>query len=268
MSDIFSGVVKTTHCYSQSPTKAGPVDLHADFYFPPRHDAPLPLVVWLHAGGFRTGSRLSRRHPPIAETFLSHGYACAFLDYRLARPPALLARRARRLADRLFADSEQAGDEMQPSFRHRRPLAVVEDVCSFFDWIAPHRADFGLSDDTVLAGSSAGGISVLNTLALAPLLGRNLPPVRSALVLSGGFAYPSFWRPRKTRILAIHNPADERVPFSSIDRLAQAAPRNVTLIRAHGQAHGEATLHGGEPLDVAIRRFVEFDRLETSSRLC
>ena len=117
-----------------------------------------------------------------------YSYACAFLDYRLARPPAILTLPSRRLFPQLLEDAEKCGEEMQESFRRQRPIAVVEDVSSFYLWLSTRMAEFNLSGAHILAGSSAGGISVLNTLMLHSRIKHPLPKIRSAFV---------FWPHRK-----------------------------------------------------------------------
>ncbi|MFN3973103.1 MAG: alpha/beta hydrolase [Gemmobacter sp.] len=252
--------VRATHVYAAALTKKGARELGVDICLPDTSTGPVPLVAWLHAGGFRTGSRLSPKHDLIARAFARHGYAVAFLDYRLARPAAILGRATRLSLPGLIADSEQHGEEMHETFRKERALAVVEDVCDFYDWIVPRQAEFGLDGVHILAGSSAGGISVLNTLMLHRVIRRRLPPIRSAFVLSGGFAYPSHWRDGDTRILALHNPADPKVAFSSIRRVQGMAQRNFTLLAEDGHGHGAVSLSRDEDLAAGVARLVAFDR--------
>ncbi|WP_406736314.1 alpha/beta hydrolase [Thioclava sp. GXIMD4215] len=250
----------STHVYTTSSHKKGEVDLHVDLYRPKESSGPVPLVVWLHAGGFRTGSRQSWTHAKIAQIFVDEGYAFAALDYRLARPPAVLSWPTQQKLSELLNDGQTHCPGLNESFRGRRPMAVVEDVCAFFGWITAREAEFGLSGEYLLAGASAGGISVLNTLFLAEHLGRTLPPIRAAFVLSGGFAFPSFMGATRTPILAIHNPADERVDFSAIMLLKEKRPEQVELIVAHRQKHGFPMVIPEEPMAAGIGRFITFDR--------
>jgi hypothetical protein len=196
----------------------------------------------------------------IADAFVKQGYACAFLDYRLARPAAVLTLASRRLLPKIIEDAELSGEEMQESFRRRRPIAVVEDVCNFYSWLSGRESEFNLSGSHILAGSSAGGISVLNTLMLYEKLEKSLPKIRSAFVFSGGFAYPSFWRDTDTRVLALHNPLDAHIPFSSIQRVAKIAKRNFTLIVSGQHAHGSPCVNSEESYAAAVARLIAFDQ--------
>lgn len=248
--------------YATHPTRRGEAALCADLYLPPDRDRPADLVTWLHSGGFRTGSRRHRNHARIAAEFARHGIAAAFIDYRLARPPAVLRRRTAAALASLVAEAEAAGEEMHPTFYGPRALAVVEDCCAFLAHAATLADRFGLSGRMLLAGSSAGAISALNTLYLPATLGLDRPPVATVLAFSGGFAYPSRVKATGARILALHSPGDTRVPVSSIRRLAAHTPDPMLLVEAEAQRHGEPTLHPAEPLAEAVARLVAFDRAE------
>ncbi|MCC6007081.1 MAG: hypothetical protein JJU40_05340 [Rhodobacteraceae bacterium] len=253
-------IARSTHHFANAPTKRGDLALRADIYRPHERQGPWPLVVWVHAGGFRGGSRTHRRHRLMAHALAGEGYASAFIDYRLARPRAVLAPRTERVLPALLADAARAGEEMHPTFLGTRPMAAVEDLARFFGWLQGREAALGLSGDVVLGGSSAGAITALNALMLNEALALELPRIRSALILSGGFGYPSLWRDGDTRILAIHNPSDDRVPFSSIDRVRRLSRRNFRLITAPVQEHGAPMLRKGESLTRGMQRLVAFDR--------
>ena len=252
--------VKTTYTYGAPPTKQGPRDLLVDLYTPRNVVGPWPLVTWLHSGGFRSGTRRNRKHGIVADAFARRGYASAFLDYRLARPPAILTRPARQLVPKLIEDSEKHGEEMQESFRRQRPIAVVEDVCSFYQWIEGRQTEFRLNGEHILAGSSSGGISVLNSLMLHEAIDQQLPKIRSAFVFSGGFAYPSYWKDGDTRILALHNPNDAHVPFSSINRIESLARENFKLLVSAQHAHGSFSLTPEQHSSDAVDYLIAFDR--------
>ena len=52
-----------------------------DLYVPEKTpDHPLPLVVWIHGGGWRQGTKSGGPFFPL----LTHGYACASVEYRLS----------------------------------------------------------------------------------------------------------------------------------------------------------------------------------------
>ncbi len=60
----------------------GVVAQRLDIYTPEKHDdAPLPLIVWIHGGAWRAGSK---SHCP-ALRFVSKGYVVASVEYRLTQ---------------------------------------------------------------------------------------------------------------------------------------------------------------------------------------
>lgn len=247
--------------YATHPTRKGNRELFADLY-PSGAGQPADLLIWMHSGGFRTGSRQHRSHPRIAAEFALHGYASAFIDYRLARPAAVLRGSTEAKLAELMADAETAGEEMHPTFYGPRALAVVEDCCAFLNHAAGALHDYGLSGRMVLGGSSAGAISALNTLYLSRFLGLSRPAVSTVFACSGGFAYPGHLTASGARVLALHAPADARVPVSSIRRLAAASPDPFRLIEHEEHKHGDLCLTSHESLAAAVARFVAFDRAD------
>lgn len=257
------GATTETVVYATQPTKRGPLDVQADLYLP-QATGPRPVAVWLHAGGFWTGSRRNRMHAAIAAAFARHGYATVVPDYRLQKPNGILRLETRRRLPALFADAEACGEEMQPLFWRHAAMAVLDDMGALFDWLAANRAALRLGETVLLAGSSAGGISALNAAYLLERVGFARPPLSSVAVMSGGFAYPSFAAGAAVRVLALHNPADEQVPVSSIRRLAALRSDTVTLIESGAMAHGALTLDPAETLEDGVARLVRFDRGEAA----
>jgi hypothetical protein len=247
--------------YATSPTMRGDRTLMADVTLP--DEGASDLIVWMHSGGFRTGSRNHRSHQVIARHFAQHGIATAVIDYRLARPPAVLTPGTQAMLPALQADAKAAGIDLPESFWGARPLAVVEDACSFLGFAAAHQTAWNLSGRFILGGSSAGAISALNTLWLPRFLGLSRPPITTVLAYSGGFAYPSFRHVTGARIYALHNPADTRVPISSIRRLAATRTVGddpVTLVEDARSTHGDFRITPEEPVADAIARAAAFHR--------
>ncbi len=95
-----------------------------DLILPPSGAAPAPLVIWIHGGGWATGSRLPI--PSYVSALCSRGYAVASVDYRLTSAA-------------IFP-------------------AEVQDVKGAVRFLRAHAADYGLDPDRFAAwGESAGG---------------------------------------------------------------------------------------------------------------
>jgi acetyl esterase/lipase len=96
----------------------------ADLYLPKTPQQKVPVVVWLHGGGWRFGDR--RMAPDLSRFFAERGFAMISIDYRL---------------------SDEA---VFP--------APIEDVKTAVRWIHSVADTFGLDADHIgLWGSSAGG---------------------------------------------------------------------------------------------------------------
>lgn len=92
-----------------------------DLLIPPHKDA-LPLLVWIHGGGWETGDKEEKTF----YRFLSQGYAVASINYRLSQ------------------------DAIYP--------AQIIDCKSAIRWLRAHANQYGYNPDRIgVGGSSAGG---------------------------------------------------------------------------------------------------------------
>ncbi|MBN2451231.1 MAG: alpha/beta hydrolase fold domain-containing protein [Lentisphaeria bacterium] len=103
-----------------------------DLYVPEGTEGPLPLLVWVHGGGWQNGSK--EGCPPLREGYVERGYAVASLNYRLS------------------------GHAVFP--------AQIEDCKAALRWLRAHAAEYRLDPGRFGAwGSSAGGhlVALLGT---------------------------------------------------------------------------------------------------------
>ncbi len=127
----FLSVTMEPQCIAKeiAPTKAGitysttnQTPLLLDLYIPEDQAGAAPLVVWVHGGAWRAGTRTQ---VPIKD-LLKHGLAIASIDYRLS------------------------GDAAFP--------AQLHDINQSIAYLRHHAADLGLDPKRfAIAGSSAGG---------------------------------------------------------------------------------------------------------------
>lgn len=99
-----------------------------DLYIPstPSSAAPLPLLIWIHGGAFRMGSKEGVPFDPPPLAYLAQGYAVASLNYRLSQ--------------------------------HAIFPAQIEDCKAAVRWLRAHASQFNLNPDKFGAwGPSAGG---------------------------------------------------------------------------------------------------------------
>lgn len=104
-----------------------------DLYLP-EHGENLPLLIWIHGGAFRMGSKEGNRADSLPFDYLAQGYALASINYRLSQ--------------------------------HAIFPAQIEDCKAAVRWLRAHAAQYWLNPDCFLAwGPSAGGhlVTMLGT---------------------------------------------------------------------------------------------------------
>jgi acetyl esterase/lipase len=57
-------------------------DMHLDIFYPTANKAPLPAVLIIHGGGWRSGDR--SQHVPLAQQLAAKGYVAITAEYRLS----------------------------------------------------------------------------------------------------------------------------------------------------------------------------------------
>lgn len=105
-----------------------------DLYIPQKtkDNTPLPLIIWVHGGGWRAGSKAQCF--PLDQGFAKRGYAIASINYRLTTSV--------------------------------RFPAQIEDCKAAVRWLRAHAAEYNIDPDRFAAwGSSAGGhlVALLGT---------------------------------------------------------------------------------------------------------
>ena len=60
------------------------VNLKMDLYYPQTGSSPYPVVIYVHGGGWTSGSKRGGAGMRDVPTLLAHGYVVAAVDYRLA----------------------------------------------------------------------------------------------------------------------------------------------------------------------------------------
>jgi acetyl esterase/lipase len=104
--------------------KGGDVSLKLDLYAPKERAKPLPAVVFIHGGAWRSGSRQMYHYYCVR--FAEHGYVAATISYRLYRVAPF--------------------------------PAAVEDAKCAVRWMRANAAKLGIDPDRIgVAGGSAGG---------------------------------------------------------------------------------------------------------------
>jgi acetyl esterase/lipase len=97
-----------------------------DLYLPIASEQPAPLIIWIHGGAFKMGSKEGIEFDPVPLEYLSLGFAIASLNYRLSQ--------------------------------HAVFPAQTQDCKAAVRWLRAHAAQFNLNPEKFGAwGPSAGG---------------------------------------------------------------------------------------------------------------
>jgi len=245
--------------YARRPCAGQARSLHAKLFLPKGSPGPLPAMIWVNPTDKPGGKAITGRTRKMAMELARHGYATVLLDTRAGALEADLMEPARALLPELQAEAAAQRWTLPAECTGAAALGAVEDCAAFLHLIGADPARNGLSGHFMLGGSGFGAATVLNTLALAGKLGIDLPPVATAVVLSGGFAWPSLDMPPDTRILALHGSAEKKFPPRSIRSLAYRTGASFVLLESDEHKHGAPQLTGKESFRHAIRRFVRYD---------
>lgn len=137
LDSVFSEVIKTTYDYSP--------DLQFDYYVSGAVREKMPLVVYVHGGGFSHGVRDDDNTVRFATELAQRGYAVASVSYRLTMKGIGFG-----------CDTET-----------NNKLAAIDsasyDVSLAIKYIIDNSNEFGIDHNKiVVAGSSAGAETVLN----------------------------------------------------------------------------------------------------------
>jgi acetyl esterase/lipase len=213
-----------------------------DLYLPEKTTAPLPLVVWIHGGGWRNGSK--ERCP--AAWLVGEGYAVASINYRL--------------------------------LQHEAFPAQIEDCKAAVRWLRANAKKYGLAPERVgVMGASAGGhlAALLGTSGHVKELegkGGNAEQssrVQAVIDLFGPTGIPSGDRAKGNVLthltkdappyLIVHGDQDRTVPIRASERLTEALKKagvEVQLVRKEGAGHG-GTAFSNEEARKQYREFLD-----------
>jgi len=241
--------------------------LELDLYVPAGLEGPVPVVVYVHGGGWQRGSR--RDPPPLLDAdfydqIAAQGLAVAAVDYRLS------------------------GEARFP--------APLEDVRAAVGWVRDHGAEHGLDPGRVfLWGDSAGGhLALLAALtgsavravvawfAVTDLVGMPFdlaeaggipdpgPDSREARLLGAPAAsVPDLARQASPvaharadapPVLLMHGTADDLVPAAQSIRLAEALRRTGTRVELELVPGASHFWKGASDIAAILARSVEFLR--------
>ena len=206
---VFSTAVRKKNIYYGEDSSAKRKPHLLDLYEPAGDTITgRPLIILMHGGGFKFGSKNTSRMKIWGKHFAKKGYVCAAINYRLSKKNQL--RNFENLAEGCLDASEDA-------------ITVVK-------YIKEHAREFNIdSSRIILAGHSAGGMIALQTVySSAPEINRLIkkdipadtnikhnPAGIAAIINFWGAVYDTSWLANaKVPIVSVHGSKDRVVPYN------------------------------------------------------
>ena len=164
-----------------------------------------PLIIWVHGGGFKYGTKRSAGTPRWSRDFARKGYVCAAINYRLSKKRPLAK----------FPDLVEGCSD------------AVDDVKMAVDYFRKNAAKYRIDPNRIiLGGNSAGGMIALQAVYSSSAEMADL--IHMPLTNSGKLAYHSipiaaiinFWgalfdtswlKNDRTPIVSVHGSKDHIV---------------------------------------------------------
>jgi acetyl esterase/lipase len=220
----------------------GPTQLLLDLYRPAKKSrAPRPVVILIHGGGFRGGSRTDPGIVEVARGLAGRGVVVASIDYRLLGQSPVPSRRVASLA----ADMPKV-----PLFTAM--TTAIDDTLTAVRYLRAHAKELRVDMRRLgLIGSSAGAITADHVGYALDDHGVKGPKIRFVASLWGGMFVPA---PRalgttaaaqlergEAELFAVHGDQDRTVPVTLDDQLVARARRQRVPNEYHriaGGGHG------------------------------
>jgi predicted esterase len=180
-------------------------NLGLDFYSPlSDNDEKRPLILYVHGGGFSSGSRNSPQIVKFCKKLAGYGFNTATISYRLTR----------------MDKPEGFGCDCPAIDKMNTFQMAVEDLQDATHFLIQNRESLGIDPlKIILAGSSAGAETVLNAAYQPPMCyGLDSGPVSYAGVISMAGAIPDtirIYNESAVPSLLFHGTCDNLVPFSA-----------------------------------------------------
>ena len=247
--------------------RAGGKILHLDLYYPEKSQNLLPLIIWIHGGAWRTGTK-NDAVPPLPLT--AEGYAVASVEYRLSQEAVFLAqiydckaavRWLRANAPRYHLDPAKfaawgasAGGHLAALLGTSGGVAALEGdvndlkessrVQAVVDWYGPSALlQIGIPDSDIKHNDPGSPESQLIGGAILEHEDKaaQASPVTYILGVTAGLHGASDNHTETPPFLIMHGDRDRSVPFNQselLDAALKKAGADSTFIPVKGVGHG------------------------------
>lgn len=198
---MFDEISAETFTYS---TKNGE-PLKLDIYLPQSdQESERATLIYLHGGGFSTGTRDSEKIKEFCNRLAGYGYVVVSMSYRLTR----------KNTETGFGCDCPATEKLNTF------ISAIQDIQDASYFLVENREQFGINPQKlILAGSSAGAEAALNAAYQPPMCyGLDSGPVSYAGVISMAGAIPDtvvIYEESAIPSLFFHGTDDNLVPYAT-----------------------------------------------------
>lgn len=212
--ELFATVTKQADlAYGSAPDAAGnPVSLTLDLYEPAGDGVTArPAVVWVHGGGFTTGSKTAGNVVDLATASAKRGYVAVSIDYRL------------------LSSTGCGGNPTPTGSCIEAAIAAQHDAQAAVRWLRANAGTYRVDPDRIaMGGTSAGAVTSLLAAYRSDDPGTSGNPgysstVGAAVSISGGLPDTSAIGAGDAPALLFHGTADTTVPYQWAVDVTQAA---------------------------------------------
>lgn len=224
--------------FGTGPTASGSLPLLLDVYRPQLAcDTYRPTVIFVHGGGFVSGSRKSSYVDAIARELTRRGFNLISISYRLQGDNPVISGEFT-----AFERDFQAVNTAEPRARVTAFTAAVEDAVRALRWSVNNAGTYCIDPARfAMWGSSAGAFTSMHVAYSLDEYAILRPPVRVAVDYWGGLFRASDLEAGDAPLFVMHGTADSTVPYTraqEITERAQSVGVPFTLYSIIGGQHG------------------------------
>ncbi|MGV3642329.1 MAG: alpha/beta hydrolase [Adhaeribacter sp.] len=174
-----------------------------DLYRPAGAGGPLPVILFIHGGGFSGGDKNATA--AVCNSLSALGYAVLSINYRLELKRKKVSGAS---ASANMAKGLPASGAFHPALQQAVSIAS-EDAQLALAWIREHAAEYGLNKSALaISGGSAGGMTALHTAYVSK---QKALPITAVVNLWGGLENADLIKKGAPPVLTFHGDQDKLI---------------------------------------------------------
>ncbi len=228
-------------------------DRTLDLYRPAFLKGKLPVIVFIHGGGFSGGDKEGTA--AVCTKLSSMGYAVLSINYRLELKRKKVSGAS---ASANMSKGLPVTGEFHPALRHAIAVAA-EDTQLALKWIRENASQYHLNTSAVvLSGGSAGGMTALYTAYISK---QKILPIKAVVNLWGGLENAALIKKPAPPVLIYHGDLDELIhvdyAFAIKKQLEKTGDKKSELHVMQGKGHARYDIIANEKtaeIDAFLRK--------------